>query len=186
MGNIIPHPLTFHVQVRQDPATQQQAQDLQRFFAQPTVVAALDQASPRLVHFARILHIPNYQPFDPQGISAVQVVLVYDGESMAPLLDFMWNTPSLRSLFQQLHTMQRPLPKPGLFERCWNWLRSLFGKKDGRKASPTTFSGFCAYIQYNNLTPLRSELHRGYNLSVDQVVHGFPPPPPVTQGSTPA
>lgn len=157
--DIIPHPLTFHVQIRQDSATQLAARNLQMFFAQPEVVAALNQANPRLVHFARVLQIPNNQPTDPQGIFALQIVIVYDGADITPLLQFFWDTPVLRGFFQQIYSLQVP------------------GVKGG---SPDSFDNFCTYINYNNITPLHSELHRGYNLSVDQVIAGFPPPPPLT------
>lgn len=187
MGNSIPQPLTFHVEIRQDPATQQQAEDLQLFFARPDVVHALNTANPRLVYFARILLIPNNEPTNPNGTFGVQVVVVYEGESMTPLLDFMWGTPALRGLIQQLSSMEVPLPSPSIWERFVKWLKKIFGMAQGTDVPrPTDYEGFCGYVQYNNLTPLQTELHRGYDLSLEQVLTGFPAPPAITSGATPA
>lgn len=141
-------PFTFHMQVREDIAAQNGAENLRAYFARPDVVDAFDKSE--IIHFARTVLIPNAR-IEPgtTGTFAVQILIVYDGE-VDELIDFFWKTPSLRSLFEEIATFAK-IPCTAI-------------------ADPVQFR---KYIKQNNINRTRRELHKGYDLTVKQIREKF-------------
>jgi len=145
------YPVTFHVQIKEDVASQNVAATLRHCVSRREVIQSLDQSG--IVHYARLLMIPyNRIATVTEGVFAIQVLIVYDGELDA-LLRFMWETPALKSLFISISDIAKI---PAL--------------------APLDFDGFSRYITENNLNPTAKELRNAHSLTVQQIRDGFAMP----------
>ena len=99
------YPVTFHVQIKEDVASQNVAATLRHYVSRREVIQSLDQSG--IVHYARLLMIPyNRIASGLEGVFAIQVIIVYDGE-LDTLLRLLLETPALKELFVSISTIAR-------------------------------------------------------------------------------
>lgn len=145
------YPITLHLQVKDDVTSQAQAESLRYFLANSQVRQALDDSG--IVQFMRVLLVPLSRVTQGiEGVFAVQVIIVYDGE-LDTLLDYFWNSAPIQPLFRTISDVaKRPAADP------WN------------------MQNFKQFVKDNNLNPKARELRKAYNLTVQQIKEAFSEP----------
>jgi len=138
-------PLTLYVPIKQDPASQKAAQEINAGFGEGSR-AGLDKSE--IVHYARVALIPN---LSGNGIQAVVLITTFDGP-MNPYLSVFWNDdPFVKAAFTGLAAIALNPPNPPV----------------------TDLTGFENFINANNLNQ-PNDLYQAYAQTVSQIQQAFP------------